>query len=286
VIDIARIIPAERHWDDTSRSERKGAFNVDVMQTQGARTSQEDRFFLLSIGKQTLRDAESALQAAFAHTAEQTNALRPGATATVAVISTDNHLTIAHVGECPALLFIKDQQGHVSVKQVIQPHRAAAENNETPIKVSRAFGDAAYPAIGKTPNLTQVDLSNYLKPWNQLFFAVASGGLTQRARNQEHALILEQSLRTGQLDDAARLMKDHAARKKDEDTEQGSDNVTLLFTEIPPKRQNGLLLAVLDGHGGQETAETAAESLKSHLIEVWSLEPSPAVNRQQEWLAE
>lgn len=278
------------------RRERVGSFQLDIMQTQGERPAQEDRFFAMPAIARDYRTIEESMKRFFAKAAQGTAKTEGGSTATVAYIGTDNILTVAHLGDSPVLLFEKDLRGHVVARRIIAPHRPADHEEESRITIedgsihrsknailrkdgkhvvymSRAFGDHDYPGMGKIPTITQVDLTTYLKPLTQLFIAVGSDGILQRVSPYEHASIVEQCLQQNRGADIARLMKDYAARKRETENGPKIDNVTLLFTEIPSQRKEALIIGVLDGHGGKETVEAATEALQQELSKELGTQP-------------
>jgi len=65
------------------------------------------------------------LREAFKQTQAKTLDLNDGATGTVAAVSTDNTLTLAHLGDSPAMLMVRDSQtGKVQVHNLLKEHAA------------------------------------------------------------------------------------------------------------------------------------------------------------------
>jgi serine/threonine protein phosphatase PrpC len=223
----------------------------------------------------------SFLKEAFRQTQAQTLNLNDGATGTVAAVSVDNTLTLAHLGDSPAMLMVRDgQTGKVQVHNLLKEHKPSDPEERARIEseggfildrkgtlriigthggalaVARAFGDNKYPGVGHVPDITTLKIDEYAKPGDQVFLCVACDGLLEANKPEDFAQILEKQMNQGNSQNLA----DHFVNMA---YQSGSrDNITAMVVEIPPTRDRDLIIGVADGHGGRATADLVVDNLK------------------------
>lgn len=283
VMDLDALPPVHSFAGDIDRRFEAGELSVGVSQKKGQRYTQEDAFFVTAAPARNSAEIPDLLQQTFADVAEQVVCEGyGGSTATVAVISADNKLSIAHLGDSPALVFIRDPAtGHVEARELIKMHnvhnpeeveRVKADGgtvdcnrvqggDDHGILLTRRFGNnSLFPGLSSTPDVTQLDLSAVGKPGDQVFVCVACDGLFEGdIKPQEYATLIEDAFKQGKQDNIPQLMARYAY-------ERGSgDNLTVAFTEVPPKQAQDLVIGVMDGHGGRRTAMSARDLLDQAL---------------------
>lgn len=278
--------------------------NVGIVQLKAGRKTQEDAFFAVESSPRSSDLIPELLRQRFAEVAEKTKThIFGGSTATVAVVSPDNKLTLAHLGDSPATLFVRNRQtGKVTFRDLIQPHRSMdMEEQEKIIKnftegsncvapatwmgsfpLSRAFGSKINGGILDTPDITTVDLSPYLQPDNQVFLCLVSDGVHVPGyiTSENHAKTIEDFYRgdTTPFNAEQRIGLMMSARARGAGVE---DNKTVIFTELKPLKKE-LILGVCDGHGekGKEIADLVAASLKENLINNVEKDTDPGTERR------
>lgn len=282
-MDLDALPPADRLGDNNNYCFKTGEFSVKISHACGKRWAQEDTFFVTEAPTRNSAEMPDMLRQVFSDVAEKVFYEGfGGSTATVAIVSTDNKLSIAHLGDSPALVFTRDPAtGQVEAKELIKMHnvhnpeeveRVKAEGgtvdhnriqgeDEHGILLSRRFGNnSLFPGMSNVPDVTQLDLAFVSKPGDQIFVCVACDGLFERdIKPQEYATLIEEAFKQGKQDDIPELMARYAY-------DRGStDNLTVAFTEVPPKRTQDLVIGVMDGHGGRDTAISARDLLDQAL---------------------
>jgi len=98
-------------------------FRIEIAETKGFRRDQEDAFFVGRFAPAAPLGRRAALTEAFRSTERITRGNYCGSTCTVAVVGCDRLLTLAHLGDSPALLFVLDGvTGDVYFKSLLTPH--------------------------------------------------------------------------------------------------------------------------------------------------------------------
>ena len=262
---------------DLSKTDSFKDFSVQIAETEGRRNGQEDAFFTNSPNPRPSHEMGDFLLEAFKQTQAKTLGLNDGATGTVAAVSTDNTLTLAHLGDSPAMLMVRDgETGKVQVHNLLKEHkptdpeeRARIEregghvlgmrvvsNHGHALAVARAFGDNDFPGVGHVPDITSLKIDDYAKPGDQVFLCVSCDGLLEANEPEDFAQILEQQMNQGNSQNLA----DHFVNKA---YQSGSrDNITAMVVEIPPTRDRDLVIGIADGHGGRATADLVVDNLK------------------------
>lgn len=221
-----------------------------------------------------------------------------GSTATVAMVSPERKITIAHVGDSPAYLFVRDHKsGEITAHELIKPHklddpveealikqaggkivdhlgvpRILNERKQPSLNMSRALGDIDIPGILSEPTITSIDIATFLKehghsPENRVFLSVSSDGLYEmkndlsgpKATALDYAAIIRQACDENKESKITNCMVEFAHRV------DSSDNLSVALVEIPPTPSQGFAIGVLDGHGTSEIAKDAAQNFKDAL---------------------
>jgi serine/threonine protein phosphatase PrpC len=91
-------------------NEKIGNFSIAQGSARGGRDYQEDRYFVAPSHLQTAQEAQSFLIEHFAQLGSQTQSYKCGSTASVAVITPDNRLTVANIGDSPIMVFARDKR--------------------------------------------------------------------------------------------------------------------------------------------------------------------------------
>lgn len=197
----------------------KGGLDVHISAKQGLRDTQQDRFRQYAdVNTGAPEACESWIFNTFHAIHRITLHRASGSTCTMAIIGRDRRLTIAHIGDSPAVLFVRDRDtGEVTWKELAREHTplipAEAERileagrklihdgsridggYPQALAVSRAFGDTTYrPAVISEPEIGHYSL-NSLAPLGHTdaYLMVACDGIyerdglnaTQRQRLQE-----------------------------------------------------------------------------------------------------
>lgn len=255
-------------------------FTVRVAETEGRRRGQEDAFFATSPNSRPADEVPDFMTEVFRQTQQKTDGMQSGATATVANIGVDNTLTFAHLGDSPAMLFVQDgKTGEISVHNLLKEHKLSDPeeqrlvearggtvinyhgmrvmgNDGGAVAVSRALGDANYPGVGHEPEINQFKLNDFVKPGDRAFLCLSCDGLLEVNRPEDYVAILKDRVASGKTENIADSFVQHAF-------DSGSrDNITAMVTEIPVNRDRDLMFGIMDGHGGKDVAQMAAENMK------------------------
>lgn len=185
-------------------SQNVGSAQIGTFQDIGERSSQEDAFFVNETPPNEPAYLPTVLRRAFSETAQTIakKKLRGGSTATVAVLSPDDQLTMAHLGDSPVMLFVRDgATGKCTAHLLNDLHNGKNKSEHTRVirqggkfdghsvcdaekegwrlGMTRRFGhdNHKYPGVIDTPEITQVDLKKMIKQGDKAFLCVASDGL-------------------------------------------------------------------------------------------------------------
>lgn len=275
IIDIHKIPPAGTDRGGIDMMGRVGNVQLQVRETIGRRESQEDQIFTIVTPASDKETAAKLLQDAFKSADERTHYNQEGSCATVAILSKDNFVTIAHLGDSPVVLFVVGQDKKVTA--IIPPgfklhkpddavEKARIEKAggfvqygrvDGRLAISRALGDHDYgDKVSKEPDITQFNLSDYVKSGEKAYLCVSCDGLYEGNIPENHfAQIIQKALEAGELR-IANKMKDYAAH-------QGSgDNISVILAELPDTLTKSIALGVCDGHGGSLTSKQASAALQ------------------------
>ncbi|MEY3202378.1 MAG: hypothetical protein RIR70_1928 [Pseudomonadota bacterium] len=97
-------------------------FRVEIADTRGFRREHEDAFFVGRFDP-VRNDPRNALLDAFRDTDRITRNNDCGATCTVAVVGVDRRITLAHLGDSPAMLFVlSGETGDVHFQSLLRSH--------------------------------------------------------------------------------------------------------------------------------------------------------------------
>ena len=276
-----------------SRGDKSGV-RYHICEIKGNRPSQEDYYFVKDCNVRTGHGAHALLEHAFEDAAEKTSNPRvtdkqgktwidgSGSCATVAILTPDRTLTVANLGDSPAILYVMHAKGDVipyrlnvlhkpdvpEEKKYIESGGGKVENgvglDRAPVSyiripngrlaVSRAFGDKAFgKLVSKTPSISQIDIDEYVKPGDKAFLCVSCDGLFEKgATPEDYAKIIREHIYNPHSN-IAELMQDHASNNV-----KSNDNITVILAEIPPpsknkeknKEKKSVAFGVFDGHLG------------------------------------
>lgn len=266
-------------------------------EVKGLRASQEDRmqYYVLAPHEEAILppdDSSAALEQVLVDTFSELNhritqhALTDGSTGIVSVVSKDS-LTVANLGDSEVyILGLDDENNTVEPAQKINTlHQPKTESEfarlvdlgQPPIfgrlggslAVSRAFGDLAFEKNGLShePEIFNFDLKQNKKV-TQWVIITACDGLTEhpefKASNIDEIVkenightpgMIAQALIHGALNDG-----------------KGSrDNISLHVAKISKDQLNesdfkSIVMAVFDGHGGQQTSQFLADYFVSAFL--------------------
>lgn len=246
-----------------------------------------------SILARTLKDAAKATQ----------DVLTSGSTASIAIVTHDNQLLVAQVGDSPVLIYKKDgQTGEVTVTDITHDHSASNpkeierverkggkveqhKNSDGSVTkhrvggvmaIARAFGDNAVAGISHEPSLCSHDLNEYLThTGDKVWVVVASDGLTEKADPDHY----QTSFRTGLSPN------DIASRMAKEAMRSGSrDNISVTVAKIKKGSHPSYVLAVMDGHGthGQVVSKTIKTILSDNVMAISNAQKPDTPSRTTE----
>lgn len=183
-----------------------GDLDVHFSEKQGLRDSQEDQFWRLSnLNMGSQRKREQFVKDAFREVAGVTDKQDSGCTCTLALVSREREITVGHLGDSPAVLFMRDRAtGKVTYKELTQDHtpgdpkerariiRSGGEVSEDGriigrggrgrLAVARGFGDGHYPGVGRTPDVNTYKLDDVASAADTDFYLLVScDGMLERS---------------------------------------------------------------------------------------------------------
>lgn len=243
---------------------------------RGAGERMEDRSLVLPLHT---FDPVDCLATIFTRVGKETCHHYSGSTATAVLLDPRGSMTIAHLGDSPALFLGRDHDWFPEGMDLVVPHapdqrgeqeRLAAlglsnrvrggrlydEGGVHSLAISRAFGDADMEGVVSAPEILSVPYAPLLDSFPKAYICVASDGILGRFQNGPS---LAQSAPVEVFDDAQALCTYLTACGR---AMPQADNVTVLMQDLKALRQS-VLLAVFDGHGGVRTARTAAALFRS-----------------------
>lgn len=280
----------------------------------GERSSQQDSHAVMTAdlgGAERTRDFMIDM---FAKTAEETKDIADGGTtATAVVISKDDVISVANIGDSPAMLVLHNPEtGQVLAQQITRNHnpddpdervRLMEEGVEiaeptqeggkarlrgedgSKLAVSRAFGDKGYEGLAQQPDLLQLDLKSAMAQGFEAYVCVSCDGLFEHdgASADEYGQIIRDAAKNGTLDSVAEKLTKHAH-------DAGSqDNLTALVTKVPTgPRDSDIVLTVADGHGatGADISNKVVESFKAQVAAADLKQQGPDVKAEANAKAE
>lgn len=243
----------------------------------GDKRGQEDRFFWSFPKAATGEEMAQLLLRSFRRAAFACLAQDGGTTATVAALTPDNRLTIAHVGDSPVMLFSLDEQNKVCGRDLIRPHKPDDIEEQATIEAmgsfvargriqgfletSRSFGDVHYVGRRPCPDLSVFDLRALVPLGAKAFLCVASDGLVQR-KDVNCAAAYAQHVFAAGLRRAPHVFY---AMMSSALEHEPSDNLTAIVLEIPRASPRAIALGVCDGHDGAHMAVRVCHILQREL---------------------
>ncbi|MCD6035285.1 MAG: Protein phosphatase, partial [Rickettsiales bacterium] len=298
------VAPKPAPSSSAAASEAK-ALAIGTASEIGGRTYQEDRFVTHDSIAMTATEAEKFLKGSIATLVEKTKEHQSGTTFTTAALTNDGHIVTAHLGDSPAVLFVRDPQtGKVEVVRITVDHDTALYNARNSLAVNRALGDKAFEGtISREPEIGVHALSKYAG--KEVFLMVCSDGAFNEKFEclhfERYAELLEQEFKKGKptIEELTKKIiakalegqkgsKDVEDRRLEDARAKGmwvnkayvSDNVTITLAKIEPGKTG--ILSVMDGHGGAETSELVSKEFKGMVKEkardkAKSIAPKPAV---------
>jgi serine/threonine protein phosphatase PrpC len=295
---------------DIAETRKLAGVNVGIVHANGGRTKQQDAFFAVDSAPRDSDIIPYTLSQKFDDVTHKTeDYYDDGSTATVAVVSPDNKLSLAYLGDSPAFLFERDKTtGEVTCKTLIEhPHLptdseeikhimargGTAEDVNIKGKIhtlldgrctlSRGFGLNDVEHISHEPDHSiTIDLAQSINdPNKQVFLCVATDGIYTHDQNfgpADFCQIIKDVYKDG---------GDHGQREKRVAEQMAeaaeafgiSDNKTVLFAELKPNRDKELILGAFDGLGnkGEEVSQFAAKTLQESLVNKVERSPSGGV---------
>jgi serine/threonine protein phosphatase PrpC len=265
---------------------RLGNVKLQVRETIGHRESQEDQIFHITTPVTNKEAAAQLLKDAFAHADARTHYNQEGSCGTVAILTKDHALTIGHLGDSPVVLYVVDAEKKVRAQLLNKMHKPNEPIEKARIEaaggfvsrgrvdgmlaISRAFGDHDLgDKVSKNPEITQITLSDYVKPGEKAYLCVSCDGLYEGEIPENHfAQIIQQALEKGEKN-IANKMKDYAMYRG------SGDNISVMLAELPDALTKSIALGVCDGHGGSLTAKQASAALQE-VIAIGKPAPQPA----------
>ena len=258
---------------------KKSGPEVDIQcrQEQGGRLYQEDRV-LFGTTTSLPHGADKALKTAFKKTEAATRHMKPGSTTTAAVITPNHVLHLYHVGNSPAFLFTHDPQiGEVISKRLNSDHIPTDPSERQRIEdasgvvfrgrvdgvlnISRAFGDAAICGVSQKPDKNVFALDAEINSGTEVYLLLASDGLTEGGLTKEEmAQIIRYAIDHDKVSEIPERLVASALQSG------SSDNVSVLFAQIPKNMTKSIAMVIADGHGGHETADVVIDEFRSVLM--------------------
>jgi len=285
--DISKL-DAQRFVADIVRSRDIGGQHVDVSETQGERSTQEDTYIAMQTSKRDSHDVPQLLLNQFREMAIRTRHYKSGSTASVAYVSSDGKVTTANTGDSRTSLYIYDKKtGKVSYERLTYDHRpddkrecerivasggkVASDKHGTywvdnRLAVSRSFGDSELgESITSQPDITVFDVKKYPDSRYELYLCLSCDGLYETLQEKAFAELLQTHLNEGsKYNNIAKLFTDYAGFKG------SGDNITALVVEIASNTSKDtsntskdIVLGVFDGHGGGNAARALASGFKN-----------------------
>ncbi len=246
-----------------------------VYQEQNTRPYQEDRVSVKPVPPMTEAQARELLARTTGALAQDTaNHGSHGSTFTGAVVTKEGNIVTANLGDSPAAAIVYDPvTGKTEVVRLTVDHTPSTEfkqfsnaQGETwfesggrvnrTLAVNRALGDIDVgPGVSKTPDVTTHDLAKYRADGKKVFLLVASDGALKENKGitiEAHAETLAKALREN-----PNVPLEVVAKQIVANSLRSGDNVSAALVEVKPG--NGAAVAIFDGHGGAQTAQTAVE---------------------------
>jgi serine/threonine protein phosphatase PrpC len=268
------------------------------------RLQQDMGFVSVTAGLDTKEEAKNTLLNAFQNADQATRDNKDGSCATVAVISADGYLTLAHLGDSPAVLFVRQKDGHMTAKKLTKDHcpshepegiriteLAKSDNyseaycidgylnyRENKIAVTRSLGDSDFvKLVSKEPEINQWPLSDLVKNDEEAWLCVSSDGLYQRNTPEMCYAneLISAAAHNQRLDSAAQRFNELAKQQK------SNDDLTTVLIALSPQPKESFAVGVFDGHGEtSDVAKTAAGIFMSDLTKskLWSKNIKPPEN--------
>lgn len=263
-----------------------GNVNVQIRKAIGGRSAQQDHHFVTPTEINSAAKAKKRLESAFTYAKEKTAQIKSGTCATVALMTSDHYLTVTSVGDSPAILYVVNADKKVIAYRLNKPHKPNDPEEkewieshggtvtqhdksdgtiiariDSDLAISRALGDCHHgDKIRKIPDITQVNLDDYIRPGDTAFLCVSCDGLFEKnIMESDYAEIISQAVRDNRVGDITELMKDYAIHRG------SSDNITILLAQIPASLNQNMALCVCDGHCGDKAATQACTTLRKEI---------------------
>ncbi|MDD5585432.1 MAG: hypothetical protein PHY92_00555 [Alphaproteobacteria bacterium] len=230
-------------------------FRVCAGAHQGPRPHHEDRSFYVPGNLKNSREAKLFLSECFSKAADQTKNYESGTTASVAVFTPDGHLTVAHVGDSPVMLFERNKQTEeIRGFDWAAPHNLANPDeckrldeliNPESRALTRDLGARNW-RLAHTPEIKIFDLNALDRKNNDYFLCIGSDGVHRKGMETAEAHARHN---LGDRFGTVEYICDRMLTMKG-----ASDNATAIVVKIPEHIKSGLALGVCDGHNGSGNA--------------------------------
>lgn len=244
----------------------------------GSRGDMQDRYFFTECGLRNRCEGAKVLCEQFTQAARETARHTTGSTGTVAILTPDGEVTIAHLGDSPAMLFSLSLHGFFGV-DLIRPHlpedprekgrilqsggkvfAGKMWNDERDfLSMSRAFGDAQFKGVSRDPEISLFSFRNLAPRGGEAFLCIGTDGIVHPDLPQSapvHASLIKKCT---DFSFDARGLNRHLMMASM--LPQESDNTTLFVLKVPSKISRAMAFGVFDGHGGEQTAQSVAERI-------------------------
>ncbi|MEK9728029.1 MAG: PP2C family protein-serine/threonine phosphatase, partial [Candidatus Margulisiibacteriota bacterium] len=263
-----------------------GNVSVSICEVNGfSRRAQEDQYHVgtLDVDAAEAPSKLKAILAACEANAMQTVQDGSGSTATLTHLSTSGMITVASLGDAPALFLAKDKAtGKVTMVPLTRDHEpnhffeksriiknggnifwhGCFRVNPSGLNLTRAIGDFLAKrgqdkmVISTEPDVVQFDARSYLDGNYEVCVLTACDGILNHgdATRQNYADLFGSKKDFEDRNFAQRCVS-YALNCK------SSDNITVTAAEFSNCPEQGVLLGVFDGHGGKETSKICKDTV-------------------------
>lgn len=261
-----------------------GNVSVSICEVNGRNQTraQEDQYHVgpLDVDPKAAPSELKAILAACETKALEQNVGNSGSTATLTHISTTGMLTVASVGDAPALFLAKNKTtGELTMVPLTRDHepnhffeQSRIINNKgvvikgrvlpSILNLTRAIGDfvaktaPSEMVISNEPDVVQFDASLYLEGHHEVCVLTACDGILDhgKATRQNYATLFG-SKKDGEARNFSQRCVSYALNCG------STDNITATAAEFTALPTQGVLLGVFDGHGGKETSKICKDTV-------------------------
>jgi len=202
-----------------------------------------------------------------------------GTTASIAHISKEGFLTVAHVGDSPVNIYVRSPETKEIVEShlITRPHTPMYITQEEikdvfnkggfvkkgsgrlngRLMLTRSLGDFDQQGISSRPEISTFDMQPYFDKGYEVFVTVESDGAGENTKESQRTEILKKD---SQVLNMAEKM---ATLSNGNGTNDNITSLVAVFKELPC---DNIIMAVFDGHGkkGGEASHIATEYMSAN----------------------